>query len=132
MARPFRPRLIHLDTHVVCWLYAGRVDLLSRPAREAIELNALALSPMVALELQYLREIGRIRHGPKRLIAALHADLGLSLSDLPFAAVAARAQTFSWTRDPFDRLIAAEAAVARARLVTRDDILRRRFRLALW
>ena len=132
MARPPKPRLIHLDTHVVCWLYAGRVDLLSRLAREAIELNSLAVSPMVGLELQYLREIGRIRHGPKRIIAALHSDIGLSLSDLPFAAVAARAQAFSWTRDPFDRLIAAEAAAARARLVTRDDILRRKFRLALW
>ena len=132
MARPLKPRLIHLDTHVVCWLYAGRVDLLSHPAREAIERGPLAVSPMVVLELQYLREIGRIRHRPMRVIAALRADLGLSLSDLPFAAVAARAQTFSWTRDPFDRLIAAQAALARARLVTRDEVIRRKFRLALW
>lgn len=132
MARPQKFRLIHLDTHVVCWLYAGRTDLLSPPAQEAIEQHALAVSPMVGLELQYLREIGRIRHGPKRVIAALRSELGLSLSDLPFSAVAARAQSFSWTRDPFDRLIAAEAAVARARLVTRDDLLRRNFRLALW
>ena len=132
MARPRKRRLIHLDTHVVCWLYAGRVDLLSPTAREAIEREVLAVSPMVGLELQYLREIGRIRHGPKRILAALRADLGLSLSDLPFAVVAARAQAFRWTRDPFDRLIAAEAAVARARLVTRDDLIRRRFRLALW
>jgi PIN domain nuclease of toxin-antitoxin system len=132
MARPRKRRLIHLDTHVVCWLYAGRVDLLSPTAREAIEREVLAVSPMVALELQYLREIGRIRHGPKRILAALRADLGLSLSDLPFAVVAARAQAFSWTRDPFDRLIAAEASVARARLVSRDDLIRRRFRPALW
>lgn len=132
MARPGKPRLIHLDTHVVCWLYAGRVDLLSPAARKAIERGTLAVSPMVGLELQYLREIGRIRHGPGRILAALRGDLGLSISDLPFAAVAARARTLAWTRDPFDRLIAAEAAVARARLVTRDDLLRRRFRSALW
>jgi PIN domain nuclease of toxin-antitoxin system len=87
---------------------------------------------MVGLELEYLREIGRIRHGPKRILGALHGDLGLSVSDLPFAAVAARAHAFAWTRDPFDRLIAAEAAVAQALLVTRDDVIRRRFRLALW
>lgn len=132
MARPRKRRLIHLDTHVVCWLYAGRVDLLSSMAREAIEREELAVSPMVGLELQYLREIGRIRHGPKRILAALRDDLGLTVSDLPFAAVAARAQGLAWTRDPFDRLIAAEAAVARARLLTRDDLLRRRFRSALW
>jgi PIN domain nuclease of toxin-antitoxin system len=132
MARARKSGLIHLDTHVVCWLYAGRLDLLSPAAREALKRHALAISPMVGLELQYLREIGRMRHGPKRVIAALHADLGLSLSDLPFAAVAARARSFSWTRDPFDRLIAAEAALARARLLTRDEHLRRNFRLAFW
>lgn len=132
MARPRKRRLIHLDTHVVCWLYAGHVELLSPAAREAIEREALAVSPMVGLELQYLREIGRIRHGPKRILSVLRRELGLAISDLPFAAVAARAQTFGWTRDPFDRLIAAEAAIARARLITRDDLLRRRFRSALW
>lgn len=132
MARPRKPRLIHLDTHVVCWLYAGRVDLLSPAARQAIERGALAVSPMVGLEIQYLREIGRIRHGPQRILAALRRDLGLSLSDLPFAAVVARSLAFAWTRDPFDRLIAAQAAIARARLLTRDDFLRRHFRAALW
>jgi len=132
VARSRKRRLIHLDTHVVCWLYAGRVDLLSPAARAVIDREALAVSPMVGLELQYLREIGRIRHGAKRILAALRRDVGLALSDLPFAAVAARAQAFSWTRDPFDRLIAAEAELARARLVTRDDLLRRRLRCALW
>ena len=132
MARPRKRRLIHLDTHVVCWLYAGRVDLLSPAARQAIELDVLAVSPMVGLELQYLREIGRIRHGPTRILAVLRTDLDLSISDLPFALVAARARTLTWTRDPFDRLIAASAVVARARLVTRDDLIRRRFRSALW
>lgn len=132
MARPKGPRLVHLDTHVVCWLYAGRVELLSRAAREAIEHSALAVSPMVGLEIQYLREVGRIRHGPRRILASLRSDLGLSLSDLPFTTVAARAQTLAWTRDPFDRLIAGEASVARARLVTRDDLMRRHFRAALW
>jgi len=132
VARSRKRRLIHLDTHVVCWLYAGRVDLLSPAARAVIDREALAVSPMVGLELQYLREIGRIRHGAKRILAALRRDVGLALSDLPFAAVAARAQTFSWTRDPFDRLIAAEAELARARLVTRDDLLRRCLRCALW
>ena len=132
MARTRKSPLIHLDTHVVCWLYAGRVDLLSRGARDAIEAETLAVSPMVGLELQYLREIGRIRHGPKRIFAALRHDIDLSLSELPFSAVAMRAQSLSWTRDPFDRLIAAEAAVTRARSLTRDDNLRRHFRLALW
>jgi hypothetical protein len=72
-AQACKPRLIHLDIHVVCWLYAGRVDLLSWAAREAIERDALATSPMVGLEIQYVREIGRLRHGPKRILAALRS-----------------------------------------------------------
>jgi PIN domain nuclease of toxin-antitoxin system len=132
VARARKPRLIHLDTHVVCWLYAGRTDLLSPAARDAIEHDALAVSPIVGLEIQYLREIGRLRQGPKRVLAALRRDIGLALSDLPLAAVAARALPLEWTRDPFDRLIAAQASAARARLLTRDDLIRRHFHPALW
>ena len=51
--------MIHLDTHVVVWLYAGRTDLLSAAAVEAIEEHSMAISPIVLLELEYLHEIGR-------------------------------------------------------------------------
>ncbi len=37
MARTRKPALIYLDTHIVCWLYEGRVGLLSVAAAEAIE-----------------------------------------------------------------------------------------------
>lgn len=132
MARQLKPRLVHLDTHVVCWLYMGRADLLSPAAHEAIEHSTLAVSPMVGLEIQYLREVGRLRYGARRVLTALRRDLGVALSDVPFPVVAARAAVLVWTRDPFDRLIAGEALAARARLVTRDDRLRRHFRAALW
>jgi PIN domain nuclease of toxin-antitoxin system len=132
VARRQRPRLTHLDTHVVCWLYAGRVEELSPAARAVVEVDRLAVSPMVGLELQYLREIGRMRHAARRILAALRRDIGLAMSDQPFAAVAARAMGFRWTRDPFDRLIAAEASLAGARLLTRDEALRRHFRGSVW
>ncbi len=132
MARTRKRRLIHLDTHVVCWLFAGRVDLLSRAAREAVDRDVLAVSPMVGLELQYLHEIRRILRGPRHILKALQADLDLEISDRPFAVVADRARSYGWTRDPFDRLIAADAEISRARLLTRDDLLRQRFRRALW
>jgi len=51
------------------------------------------LSP-AAREIQYLREIGRVRHGARRMLAALRRDLGLALSDLPFPVVAARARAW--------------------------------------
>ena len=39
---------------------------------------------------------------------------------------------FAFTRDPFDRLIAAQAEVAGAELATKDRLLRANLRFALW
>ncbi|MSU25039.1 MAG: hypothetical protein EXS32_14625 [Opitutus sp.] len=54
--------MIYLDTHVVVWLSAGEVARLGARARVAIETQELRVSPMVLLELQYLRSRG----GPPR------------------------------------------------------------------
>jgi len=43
--------VIHLDTHVVAWLYAGPTDILPAAARRAIDEHELLVSPMVVLEL---------------------------------------------------------------------------------
>jgi PIN domain nuclease of toxin-antitoxin system len=37
-----------------------------------------------------------------------------------------------WTRDPFDRLIAAQALVANATLVTKDTLMSKHCPAALW
>jgi PIN domain nuclease of toxin-antitoxin system len=51
----------------------------------------------------------------------------VSLAELTRAAA-----DLSWTRDPFDRLIAAHAIVANASLVTADDTIREHLPLAVW
>jgi PIN domain nuclease of toxin-antitoxin system len=43
-----------------------------------------------------------------------------------------QALPLSWTRDPFDRLIVAQAAVRDAPLLTKDRAIRRRYRAAVW
>ena len=57
-------RRVYLDTHVVTWLYAGRVDLLSEPASRLINEATVVVSPMVALELAYPENRGghRLNH----------------------------------------------------------------------
>ena len=52
--------MIHLDTHVVVWLYTGEIERLSDAAVEALEAEELIVSPMVQLELTFLHEIGRL------------------------------------------------------------------------
>lgn len=122
----------YLDTHVVVWLYAGRLDLIPARARALIEDQPPLTSPIVALELEYLFETGRISEPARTLLQALGRDVGLRLCDLPFPDVATVALRQSWTRDPFDRIIVAQAALRRAPLITRDAAIRAHYARALW
>lgn len=124
--------MIYLDTHVVAWLYAGQRDLLPRFARSLIEGNDLLISPMVALELQYLFETKRAKDRAERVVDALRNEIALSYCDLPFAAVAETACRETWTRDPFDRIIVAHARIRAVPLITKDRTIRRRFDEAVW
>ena len=124
--------VIYLDTHVAVWLYEGRVELISPRLRGLLENEAPLLSPIVALELEYLFETGRMTTPAGSLLQTLGRDLGVRLCDLPFADVVTAALRQSWTRDPFDRIIVAQAALRRAPLMTRDATIRAHYHRALW
>lgn len=124
--------LTYLDTHVAAWLYAGRVDLFSRRAANAIEEEELLISPMVALELQYLRETGRLAVGADTIVRALQAQIGLRVCDVFFPTVVGAAIEQRWTRDPFDRIIVGHAAVAGSPLISKDRGIRRHYRRTVW
>ena len=125
--------LIYLDTHVAVWLYAlGRESLSSTAAEMIEEADDLRISPMARLELHYLYEIGRVTEPAAVVFDALHAALGLELCGASFGAVIREAERHSWTRDPFDRLIVAQASLHDAALVTKDDALRAKYGLAVW
>ena len=124
--------MIYLDTHVVVWLYAGEHSRLARTGRQLIESEPLLVSPILLLELSLLEETGRIQAGPQTVFNELEASLGLSLCDLPFPVVSAASLQQRWTRDPFDRLIVGQAIARGARLVTKDRLIRRHFRGAIW
>jgi PIN domain nuclease of toxin-antitoxin system len=91
-----------------------------------------ALSPIAALELAYLHEIGRAGDPLATMLAALRRDVGLELVDASAIELMQAAEGLSWTRDPFDRLIAAHAIVANAPLVTADETMREHLPLATW
>ena len=123
----------YLDTHVALWLFAQADQGLSAAARGAIETaGALRISPMVILELDLLNEIGRTRIGSASITGYLQDRIGLSICDRPFAEVAARAGQMTWTRDPFDRIITAQAALGAAVLVTKDRTIRANYPMAVW
>ena len=124
--------MIYLDTHVVVWLYAGAVELLSRRARALIEAEELRISPLVTLELEYLREVGRIEGHGRTIVHALTAQLGVQVCELPLPEIVDSALDQDWTRDPFDRLIVGHAALAASVLITKDAGIRRHYRRAQW
>lgn len=125
--------LIYLDTHTVVWLYAyGRSGVSEQGAEWIEEAEALRVSPMVRLELQYLWEIERVSEQPMVVLDALGAALGLALCDAPFPAVVREAEVVSWTRDPFDRMIVAQAALFDAPLLTRDHSIHAHYAHAVW
>jgi PIN domain nuclease of toxin-antitoxin system len=124
--------VIHLDTHVAAWLYAGRSDLFPPGVRSLLESEELAVSPMVLLELQYLFEIGKTTEPGNTVLAALERVLEVRQSTHSFESVAAAALEFDFTRDPFDRLITAQAEVAEAPLITKDRKIREFYSRAVW
>ncbi len=124
--------MIYLDTHVVVWLYAGDTDRLSDPAREHIERDDLLVSPIVQLELAYLKELGRITADSALILETLGQSIGLGLCRQPFLRVVVESIGQHWTRDPFDRLIVAQARVSGAKLVTKDRTIRENYAFAIW
>jgi PIN domain nuclease of toxin-antitoxin system len=89
-------------------------------------------SPIAVLELAYLHEIGRARDSLPTMLGALRRDIGLDVADASTIELAQAATELSWTRDPFDRLIAAHAIVANAPLITADQTIRKHLPLAVW
>lgn len=123
---------LFLDTHVVAWLYSNQIDLLSTKSIRAIEESNLFVSPMVGLELQYLFEIGRLNVKSTEILNNLSSQIGLSVSNTDFAELASIATDLSWTRDPFDRIIVAQAVAESAKFLTKDRVILKNYQLAIW
>jgi PIN domain nuclease of toxin-antitoxin system len=124
--------LIYLDTHVVAWLFSDRMDLLPAGVRTRIDESDLLISPAVKLELQYLYEINRITFSGEHIVNTLEKEIALRVCDLPFLKVIDVALAASWTRDPFDRLIASQATLRGAPLLTKDGALLTHCEWAEW
>ena len=110
--------MILLDTDALIWLAQDH-----RRARPLRNLQRLHVSPASVLEVQFLVEAGRLRLSAGRSLDAITHDSRWRLDEPPTADWFLAACEFSWTRDPFDRLLAAHARLRRWRLATADDEL---------
>ena len=120
--------IAYLDTHVVLWLAAGKVNRLSSKARGLLGRAELLLSAMAFLELEYLHELGKTKLRAGDLLMKVEYETKLRLCDLPFPTIASAALDEKWTRDPFDRLIVANAkANGFAPLISSDETIRKHY-----
>ena len=87
---------------------------------------------MAVLELRFLNEIGRLVDDSAAVLRSLATTIGLRVADHPFGSIVENAQDLDWTRDPFDRLITAQAKAADAPLITRDRSIRANYDKAVW
>ena len=124
--------MIHLDTHVVLWLAQRAESKLGANARRAIARHERAVSPVVLLELELMHEIGRLKASPDEVLSAIRSRMTLAISSTPLTEIVERARVLSWTRDPFDRLIVANAIADEAALVTSDGRILDHLKDAVW
>jgi PIN domain nuclease of toxin-antitoxin system len=110
--------VILLDTHAVIWMTQAhrRVRLLHRFPR-------IYLSPVSVLEIEFLIEAGRLRLSKGHSLVTLVNDQRWRLDEPPAAKWFGGACELSWTRDPFDRLLAAHARLRGWKLATADTML---------
>ena len=124
--------MIYLDTHVVVWLYAGNVEMLSEHAKTLINEHEVSISQIVRLELQYLFDIQRVTERANEIVFDLSDRIGLRVCDKNLSTIVNAALDLSWTRDPFDRIIVANASVDNDILLTKDQNILKNYEKAIW
>lgn len=107
-------------------------DQFTRGALRLIETEQLVVSPVVELELTVLSELERFADDGSTIVDSLMVELGVIRSDASMSSVVRASQSLSWTHDPFDRLITADAIAANCQLLTSDATIRANCDLAVW
>jgi len=113
-----------LDTHVLLW-WLDDTPTLRRKAGNAISegKNLVFISTVVIWEIRIKQALGKLE---------IPADFRAVLQDQPFSALNITAEHAhaigdlpGYHRDPFDRMLVAQAAVENLTLVTRDTHLKK-------
>ncbi len=125
--------IAYLDTNALLRLASKGADGIGSGPRAVLEKASVLVSPMVLLELEYLYELGRTRYRATELMRKLELESDFRVCDLPFALVTEVALGESWTRDPFDRMIVAQAkANGLALLVSSDAEIAAHYPRTIW
>jgi len=113
--------ILLLDAHALLWSLS-EVDSLDQGARSAIEdtLNEVLVSAASIWELEMKRANGKLRFEADLIVDSERAGFDVLAILAADAAVAARLPTHH--RDPFDRMLIAQAQRLSATIVSRDHV----------
>ena len=116
-----------LDTHFLLWITLGSERLVECPwIRGYIPWT---VSPVSLLEIQFLAEVGRLEVQGRAFEERIARDPRFLVDEVPLSALIRHSFDLSWTRDPFDRLLAAHSAARRLPLCTADRAMLRHHHL---
>ncbi|MBX3167680.1 MAG: PIN domain-containing protein [Candidatus Eremiobacteraeota bacterium] len=108
-----------LDTHFLIWILSNSTRLKSY--RWLDRYRPWGLSPISLLEMQFLAECGKIQLNTEAFLPLLSQDPRFLLDDIPSHALILSSLELAWTRDPFDRLLAAHSLARRLPLCSVDQ-----------
>ena len=76
--------------------------------------------------------MGRLGVEPGLILENAYTGLGVSMDAPNVGSAVLWARDFGWTRDPFDRIITAQADLEKATLITKDATIRAHYSRAMW
>jgi PIN domain nuclease of toxin-antitoxin system len=112
-----------LDTHAALWFLSDDQRLGENARRDLTdETNVVLLSAAVVWEVAIKRSLGKLVVAEEYLSLLLGAGVQALAVSVDHAAAV---EALPWHhRDPFDRMLVAQAAIEGAALVSRDEALR--------
>lgn len=111
-----------LDTHFLLWVVLGSSRLAAYPWLDRY--RPWGVSPVSFLEIQFLAEAGKLDVENPAFTETVMSDPRFVVDEVSLLALVRHAIAATWTRDPFDRLLAAHSGARRVPLCTLDDRVR--------
>ena len=115
-----------LDTHVILWLATAPERVPDALRQEITTADAVFVSSASSFEIAQKTRFGRLPHGGRVLTRWPALLAALFASELPLTGAHMRtAGELEWDhRDPFDRMLVAQAQIEGLILVTADERIR--------
>lgn len=115
-----------LDTHALIWLATDADQIPAALRTEITDAESLFVSAASGYEIAQKTRMGRLPHGGLVLTRWEHLLGALLATEMPLSVAHMRAAgALAWDhRDPFDRMLVAQAQHEGLVLVTKDDRIR--------